>query len=177
MEPLLIVTGPPGAGKSTVAELVAARLPAPTVLVEGDAFFAFLRAGAIDPWLPAAHPQNEAVTAAAGATTGRFAASFNTVYDGVLGPWFLDEFLAAAGLAEADYAVIVPPVDVCVRRVAERRNHGFTDEPATRHMHEQFRVAATDPRHVVDDPTTDASAVADLILAARAEGRLRWRVQ
>jgi cytidylate kinase len=37
---LLVITGPPGAGKSTVARVVAHRFE-PSVLVEGDAFFAF----------------------------------------------------------------------------------------------------------------------------------------
>jgi len=49
--PLLVITGPPGAGKSTVARLVAGAF-SPRVLVEGDAFFAFLDQGAIAPWLP-----------------------------------------------------------------------------------------------------------------------------
>ena len=57
---LLVVTGPPGAGKSTVAALVADRLPR-SVLVEGDAFFAFVRRDAIEPWLPESHAQNEIV--------------------------------------------------------------------------------------------------------------------
>ena len=41
---LLVVTGPPGVGKSTIAALVADRLPR-SVLVEGDAFFDFVRQG------------------------------------------------------------------------------------------------------------------------------------
>ncbi|MFV0307025.1 MAG: hypothetical protein ACK5OX_04710 [Desertimonas sp.] len=45
---LVIVTGPPGSGKSTIAPLIAATA-SPSVLVEGDAFFAFLRRGRIDP--------------------------------------------------------------------------------------------------------------------------------
>jgi adenylylsulfate kinase-like enzyme len=43
---LLVITGPPGAGKSTVAALVAKR-STPSVLVDGDAFFAFLDQGAM----------------------------------------------------------------------------------------------------------------------------------
>ena len=48
---LLIITGPPGAGKSTVSELVAARFDR-CALVRGDTFFGFVARGYIDPWLP-----------------------------------------------------------------------------------------------------------------------------
>jgi cytidylate kinase len=37
---LLVVSGPPGAGKSTVSRILADKFE-PSVLVEGDAFFGF----------------------------------------------------------------------------------------------------------------------------------------
>lgn len=83
MSNLLIVTGPPGAGKSTVAQLLADRYE-PRVLIEGDAFFGFLRRGAIAPWEPESHRQNEVATEAAESAAGRYAAGgFSTVYDGL----------------------------------------------------------------------------------------------
>jgi hypothetical protein len=63
---------------------------------------------------------------------------YTTVYDGVVGPWFLPTFGAATGLDHLDYVIILPPVEVCVRRVATRRGHGFTDQGATRKMHAEF---------------------------------------
>jgi uridine kinase len=51
---LIVLTGPPGAGKSTVARVLAARFAA-SALVPGDDFFAFLVRGAVLPWLPEAH--------------------------------------------------------------------------------------------------------------------------
>jgi predicted ATPase len=69
MPQLLIVSGPPGAGKSAVAAALVERWE-PSVLVEGDVFFHFLRRGAIAPWLVEAHAQNTVVTLAAGAATG-----------------------------------------------------------------------------------------------------------
>ena len=61
MGSLLAVTGPPGAGKSTVSRILGGRFD-PSVVVEGDAFFAFLASGAIPPWLPEANAENEVVT-------------------------------------------------------------------------------------------------------------------
>ncbi len=160
---LLIVTGPPGAGKSTVAEhLAAAR--SPSVLVAGDDFFAHLREGRIDPWLPASNGQNEMVTEAAAAATGRFARDVWTVYDGVLGAWFLPTFMAATGLATAHYVVLLPSVERCVARVATRVGHGFSDPAATRRMHDQFATAAIDERHVLRDPPDGVREVGELVL-------------
>lgn len=172
---LLIVTGPPGAGKSTVAQLMARRAEL-SVLVEGDAFFGFLATGAIAPWLPESATQNETVTRAAGAATGELVrGGFTVVYDGVLGPWHVDEFLRAAHLRQADYAVLLPPVDVCVQRVAERRGHGFTDESATRHMHDQFNTRSSDGRYLLRDPPDAPEAVSDLIDERRASGQLAYQ--
>jgi hypothetical protein len=170
--PLLIVTGPPGAGKSTVARLVAERFD-PSVLVEGDAFFGFLRRGAIAPWLADAHGQNEVVTQAAAAAAGRYAGGgLTTVYDGVVGPWFLPTFAAATGLDRLDYVILLPSVERCVERVATRTGHGFSDEAATRKMHAGFSSAEVDARHVMIDPPDGAEAVADQVMAALAAGTL-----
>ncbi len=125
---LVVVTGPPGAGKSTVAGLLADRF-GHSVLVPGDAFFAFVARGAVEPWLPAAHGQNEVVTRAAAAAAGRYAAGgYGTVYDGVVGPWFLGDFAAGASLDCLHYAVLLPPAQLCAERVASRSGHGFTDQ-------------------------------------------------
>lgn len=168
---LLIVTGPPGAGKSTVAdELAGAR--SPSVLVAGDDFFAHLREGRIDPWLPESNGQNEMVTEAAAAATGRFARDVWTVYDGVLGAWFLPTFMAATGLTTAHYVLLLPSVEVCLERVATRVGHGFSDAAATRHMHSQFSSATVDERHVLRDPPDDVAAVVELILRLVAGGDL-----
>lgn len=167
-----MVTGPPGAGKSTVARILVER-EQPSALVEGDRFFEFLAAGAVEPWLPAARHQNSVVLAAAGAAAGRFAAGgFSTVYDGVLGPWSLAAFGAATGLLELDYAMLVPTADVCVHRVMNRVEHGFRDEAATRKMHREFLGAPIDARHVFAVGDESPDEVATRIAAARATGAL-----
>jgi cytidylate kinase len=100
-----LVTGPPGAGKSTVAALLAELLD-PSALVMGDAFFGFLRNGATAPWLEEVHQQNTAVIEAAAAASGRLAGHCSVVYDGMVGPWFLPALLRASGLEHLHYAML-----------------------------------------------------------------------
>jgi cytidylate kinase len=173
MSGLIVVTGPPGAGKSTVAAALATRFDR-SVLVAGDAFFDFLASGAIEPWLPESQAQNEVVIRATGAATAEFVAGgYATVFDGIVGPWFLPTFAAAVGVAELDYVVLLPSIERCLTRVATRPDHAFDDPAATRKMHDEFAGADVDPRHVLVEPPDGVDAVADLIAAGIAAGRFR----
>ena len=166
------MTGPPGAGKSTVAPILSAQFN-PSALVAGDQFFAFIDQGYVEPWTSDAHRQNEIVTAAAAAAAGRLArGGFTVVYDGVIAPWFLQAFRSAAGVPSLHYAILLPAAELCLKRVHARADHGFRDQAAARHMYQEFASAAVHPRHIHAGAEDAVSIAASLVERVR-NGSLR----
>jgi len=162
---VIVVSGPPGSGKSTVAKLLS-DLYEPSALVVGDAFFTFLAKGAIDPWLPEADAQNRVVLDAAAAACGRLAERCTVTYDGVLWPPYLWEFTKMVG-KPIHYAVLLPPLEVCLERIRTRTDHPFADEAAATHMWHSFE-AKRGSLYTLDtagSPAEVAREVADLVAA------------
>src|SRR5580698_6628761 len=90
--PILILAGAPGSGKTTVAGFLAAKLRR-TVHLESDRFFHFIQAGSIEPWKPEAHEQNTTVMRiVALAAAGYADAGYFTIIDGIIIPgWFFEQ--------------------------------------------------------------------------------------
>ena len=173
MGELVVVTGPPGAGKSSVSEQLATGFT-PSALVAGDVFFAMMKQGYILPWLPPARRQNSVIIEAAAAAAGRLTELCFVVYDGVLGPWFLPTFLRATGLSQVHYLILLPPLEVCLERVRTRVGHGFADLSVTRDMYEQFRDATIDTRHMINEPDHHPAQLTELITRGLDDGRFRY---
>ena len=144
---VLILTGPPGSGKTTTAQAIAGEPTSPKVHLHADDFWYFLKYGAIAPYLPEAHSQNRmVVNIVAKAAEGYASGGYSVVLDGIIGPWFLEPFRALA--VPLHYIVIRPPLDVAIRRCRERGADAL-DPQAITSLHRQFSSLGELERHVL----------------------------
>jgi cytidylate kinase len=156
MESIMLITGAPGTGKTTVSKLLAERNPR-GVHILSDIFYTF-PAHPIPPHLAAANMQNQAVNAAAVHAAAAFARHGDDVFlDGIFGPWFLP-FIAselAPSVPSIQYVVLRAPLETALRWIRGRPGH--LQEDVVRQMHSKFEQhAAPYARNIVE---TDAGSI------------------
>jgi predicted kinase len=179
---LLILTGPPGAGKTTVGAIIVSESPR-SACIQSDWFWTTIVNGHIAPWERAADAQNRAVIRAAVAAGVRMAnAGFTTVLDGILGPWHFEplrEELAQC-TAPVHYAVLRPDGATCLTRaqgrVVESPPHGdaLIEEGPIRHMWDQFHQLGPIEQFVIDSSDLDPHTTAVLIRQRMESGDLSF---
>ena len=169
---MLILTGAPGSGKTTVACLLAQRADR-AVHLESDRFFRFIVSGYVEPWKRQSHEQNAVVMRAVGDAAVAYAkAGYETIIDGVVIPGMffepLRDAIAASGFAVA-YAVLRPPVSVAIERAARRRSDSLSDPAVVEQLWNAFADLGPLERHAV--PIEERQSAAEI--AATVVERLR----
>ena len=169
---VLILTGPPGSGKTTTAGRLAALPGAPKVHLHADDFWHVIKAGAIAPYEAAAHRQNAVVIEAlAGAAATYARGGYFVVLDGIIGPWFLAPFRTLA--VPVHYVVLRPPLDIAISRCQARGGDTLTAPGPITALYRQFSALDGLERHVVATGTESREDTLAAVLAALAGGAFR----
>jgi AAA domain len=172
--PVIVVSGACGVGKSTVGGLIAAGFDR-SVHLKGDDFMASVVSGWVDPNLPGAEQQNEAVGAAFAVSAMSFAADgYTTVVDGYVFPDGVAGLAAACtarGLS-CHYVVLTADLDTCWARASGRGEGRWPLEfQPFAALHKRFVDLDLEARHLVD-ATAPPESVRDAVLSAFRAGRL-----
>jgi len=158
---ILILSGPPGAGKTTTAQALADMASVPAVHLHADDFWRFIRRGAVPPYLPEAQRQNEVVIdVLTRAADGYAAGGYFVIVDGIIGPWFLEPFRALR--APTHYIVLRPPLAAAIERCRLRGGDTLTDPGPIAALHEQLGSLGELERHVLE---TDGQSRQDTLRA------------
>jgi predicted ABC-type ATPase len=175
---LIVLTGPPGAGKSTVADVLARQSESPAVHLHTDDFYdRYIKSGYVLPWLPESQKRNEVVTGViAGAACAYAAGGYFTLIDGIVGPWFLTPYrqAAAAKNIPLHYIVLRPAnADICFARVQQRGTHGLKAEGPVRELFRQFSSLDGQEKHAFDPGAMRAEETAAALQRKIRDGEFR----
>jgi hypothetical protein len=164
---IIMLSGPIGAGKTTVARELIQILPGPLCYIEGDTFWSFI-----------AKPENRthrenfpvimrAMTAAA---LPLARSGYDVLIDFSIPPEFLNTARKIVKDIPVDYIVLRPSAAICEARAAGREEGAIADYAPYREFHALFGGAE---RHTIGDDEADASVLAGRIREGLTAGIFR----
>lgn len=167
---IIIITGSPGTGKTTIASVLAnASDMEKSVHMHTDDFYHYLCKGMIPPYRPESQEQNLIVIEAFLEAAKRYArGGYDVVVDGIIGPWFLKPWIEAVREHyDVHYIILRASREETMKRATERlKLDRETNTELVEIMWEQFNDLGCYESNVL--VTTDAS-VEETVSAIKKE--------
>ncbi len=159
-----ILSGPIGAGKTTVARELLALLPAPVSYIEGDTFWSFVaKAHSLDR-----REVFRVIMRAMTAAALPFARSgYEVILDFSIPPQFLETARKILKDVPLNYIVIRPSLAICEARAATRSEGRIANYDRYREFYALFQDALP---YLVCDDEADACSVAKRIRQGLSKG-------
>jgi gluconate kinase len=164
---VIFLSGPIGAGKTTVAMALAPLLPAPLSYIEGDTFWSFIRKGG-ERGLREHFPVLLRSMTAAAVPFAR--SGFRVLIDFSIPPAFVDTARKILKDVPFDFVLLRPSLEVCVERAASRKEGAITDHAMLKNFYARFEDGRVEP---ICDDEADPATLARQIADGLNQGRFR----
>ena len=170
MGSIVLLSGPIGAGKTTVAQELVALSSGSIVYIEGDEFWFFIVKSGEGQ---SRHKNFRTIMAAMVAAAIPYAmAGYQVIVDFSVPPWFLETARKIVQKREIPlhFVVLRPGLDVCAARAAGRAEGTIPDYTGYAELYADFESAET---YTVKNDSVDPKTAAALVREGLDAGRFR----
>ena len=153
---VLIVSGPVGAGKTTVCRELIATAAGPTAYIEGDRFWTFIAKPSTRQSAPESFRMIMRAMLAAARHYQRD--GYVVIVDFSIPPWYLDAVGALLKGCDYSYVVLRPTEATCASRAAARSEGTIAEYEPYRELYRAFEIFERNTLSADDSDPADVAA-------------------